>query len=132
MPGRTRSLTLVQARRFVAEHAFTAPPPVPPGNVTNGVGIELEWFPLPRRAPDTLRAMVRGALPGGSSVTFEPGGQLELSGPRQPGIAAACSCMRADTAMVRGALAPYGIELEGIGLDPRGARPRVVDSARYR
>jgi glutamate--cysteine ligase len=125
MPALSRSLTLDAVREFVDEQLFE-----PTG--TGNVGIELEWFPLPRKSPSELRAVLPDPLPGASAVTFEPGGQLELSGPPQPGIAAACEPMRADTRAVRAALGAHGIELEGIGLDPRGARPRVVEAPRYR
>jgi glutamate--cysteine ligase len=125
MPAPTRSLTLDAVHQFIEERIFS-----PAG--AGAVGIELEWFPPPRTTPDRLRALLPDPLPGGSAVTFEPGGQLELSGPPQRGIANACTRMRADTAAARTALAMHGIELEGIGLDPRGARPRVIDSTRYR
>ena len=125
VPAPQRSLTLDSVARFVAEGVFA---PTEPGTV----GIELEWFPLPRVAPTDLHALLPDPMPGGSVVTFEPGGQLELSGPNLPGIAPACSQMRLDTAAARAALATRGVELQGIGLDPRGARPRVVDSPRYR
>jgi glutamate--cysteine ligase len=125
MPAPTRSLTLDAVHEFVHERIFT------PGS-TGNVGIELEWFPPPRTPPSRLRELLPDPLPGASAVTFEPGGQLELSGPPGLGIADACTRMRADTAAARAALLAYGIELEGIGLDPRGARPRVVDAPRYR
>ena len=125
MPAPTRSLTLDAVHEFVHEQIFT------PGGA-GSVGIELEWFPPPRTAPDTLRDLLPSPLPGGSAVTFEPGGQLELSGPPRQGIADACTRMRGDTAAARAAFATHGIELEGIGLDPRGAWPRVVDAPRYR
>ena len=125
MPAPTRSLTLDAVNQFIDEQVFA-----PAGAGT--VGIELEWFPPPRSTPDSLRSLLPDPLPGGSAVTFEPGGQLELSGPPQQGIANACTRMRTDTAAARAALATHGIELEGIGLDPRGARPRVLDSPRYR
>ena len=40
--------------------------------------------------------------------------------------------MADDVAAARRALAAHGIDLVGIGLDPAGPRPRVVDAARYR
>ena len=74
MPAPTRSLTLDAVHEFVHERIFT------PGSAGN-VGIELEWFPPPRTSPARLRELLPDPLPGGSAVTFEPGGQLELSGP---------------------------------------------------
>jgi glutamate--cysteine ligase len=129
MPSPTRSLTVDDVRRFVDERVFT------PGWDAK-VGIELEWVTrsgkLTPPTPDAIRGMLPARLPGGSSITFEPGGQLELSGPPRHGIAAACHDMAADVHTVRHALAPHGIELVATGLDPLGPRPRVVDAPRYR
>ncbi len=125
MPAPTRSLTLDAVHEFVHDRIFA------PGDA-GSVGIELEWFPPPRTAPSRIRELLPDPLPGESLVTFEPGGQLELSGPPRRGIAEACARMRADTAAARAALRAHGIQLEGIGLDPRGARPRVIDAPRYR
>ena len=122
MPASTRSLTPDDVRRFVDERVFT------PGWDAK-VGIELEWVTRASGAtsptPDVILGLVPDALPGGSKITFEPGGQLELSGPPHAGIAAACHAMAADLQEVRHALAPSGIELTAIGLDPqRSAYPR--------
>jgi glutamate--cysteine ligase len=125
VPTAARSLTRRQLDDHIASRVFA------PGT-TSGVGIELEWFPLPSVPPHQLAAILPESLPGASRVTFEPGGQLELSGPRHDGPAAACAAMQADTTVTRRTLALHGVELEGIGVDPRGARPRVVDAPRYR
>jgi glutamate--cysteine ligase len=125
MPAPTRSLSPDAVQEFLHDQVFN------PGRAGH-VGIELEWFPPPRTAPAFLRELLPDPLPGASAVTFEPGGQLELSGPPARGIGAAIASMRADTAAARDALSDHGIELDGIGLDPRGARPRVVDAPRYR
>jgi glutamate--cysteine ligase len=129
MPSHTRCLEPADVRRFVDERVFT------PGWDAK-VGIELEWV---TRAPDeqllspsTIRSLLPHALPGGSSVTFEPGGQLELSGPPRHGIATACRDMAADLDAVRRALTPAGISLVATGLDSLGPRLRVVDAPRYR
>jgi glutamate--cysteine ligase len=129
MPSPTPSLTADDVRRFVDERVFT------PGWDAK-VGIELEWVTrgegVGATTPDAIRGMLPAKLPGGSSVTFEPGGQLELSGPPRHGIAAACHDMAADVRVVRDTLAPRGIELVATGLDPLGPRRRVVDAPRYR
>lgn len=129
MPAPTRSLTPDDVRRFVDERVFTP-------RWDAKVGIELEWVTratgLTPCTPDAIRALLPDALPGGSAITFEPGGQLELSGPPRNGIAAACHDMASDLDVVRNALAPHGIELVATGLDPHGPRPRVVDAPRYR
>jgi glutamate--cysteine ligase len=129
MPTHTRSLTPDDVRAFVDERVFT------PGWDAK-VGIELEWVTRANGStpptPDVVRGLLPDALPGASRITFEPGGQLELSGPPRSGIAAACHDMATDMHVVRSALAPHGIELVATGLDPNGARPRVVDAPRYR
>ena len=136
MPAPNRCITTRDVRRFVDEHIFSTPPPAPAGSRTAGrVGIELEWVTrvegvVPFPAVSDLRATVRD-LPGGSRITFEPGGQLELSGPALPDIAAAVRAMTDDVAAARRAFAAHGVDLVGIGLDPTGLRPRVVDADRY-
>ncbi len=100
------------------------------------MGIELEWVTrVPADAVTSAPAAIGatlGTLPGGSRISYEPGGQLELSGPASPGVGAAVRAMTADVAVARDAAADCGIELVGIGLDPSGLRDRVVDAERYR
>ncbi len=134
MPSPTPTLTVHDVRRFVDEHVFESPTG---GGAEGRVGIELEWIPVPRDgttapAPEALAVLLPSALPGGSRVTFEPGGQIELSGPAGRTLAEACTAMRADTAAVRAALDRAGIDLVGVGVDSRGESPRVLDAPRYR
>ena len=134
MPAPTRSLSLADVRRFVDEEVFTSRE----GPPTDGrVGIELEWIVVSRHhdgvpAPAQLVTLLPTELPGGSRVTFEPGGQLELSGPVAPTLRDACQAMRADTAAVRRAFGPHDLDLVGAGVDTRGDVPRVLDEPRYR
>lgn len=129
MPSPTRTITTRDVRRYVDEHVFAA-------HRGRRVGIELEWVtrvptgePLP--SPATLRRLLDGALRGSSRLTFEPGGQLELSGPAETGVASATAGVAADVDAARAALESHGIELVGIGLDPGGLRERVVEEPRY-
>ncbi|WP_347176914.1 ergothioneine biosynthesis glutamate--cysteine ligase EgtA [Parafrankia sp. EAN1pec] len=69
-------------------------------------------------------------LPGGSRLTFEPGGQLELSGPPLD-LTAAVDAMRADLALVRGALARRRLGLVGMGVDPLRTPVRHTTASRY-
>ncbi len=74
-----------------------------------------------------------GPLPGGSRVTFEPGGQVEVSSPPRTGPAQACAVTSADMAVVDPAIRRLGLDLVGIGLRPLETRRRpVVDHPRYR
>lgn len=134
MPAPTRSLSLADVRRFVDEEVFASREGPPTGG---RVGIELEWIVVPRThgvvpEPAHVVTLLPSALPGGSRVTFEPGGQLELSGPVAPSLRDACEAMRADTEAVRRALGPHDLELVGAGVDTRGDVPRVLDEPRYR
>jgi glutamate--cysteine ligase len=93
------------------------------------VGLELEAhlvdLDLPARRPtwaqvQHLLATVP-AMPSGSTVTAEPGGQLELSTPPAPTIAAAAAALQRDRAELGTALASTGFGAASIGTDP--ARP---------
>ncbi|REE98885.1 ergothioneine biosynthesis glutamate--cysteine ligase EgtA [Thermomonospora umbrina] len=107
----------------------------PPGKV----GAETEWFVVDRNDPrahvsiERVRAAVDGAvpLPGGSSITYEPGGQLELSSVAYPGLMDLHRALSADLACVRARLALDGLALSGRGVDPvRGPRFQA-DHPRY-
>ncbi|MBW8484393.1 ergothioneine biosynthesis glutamate--cysteine ligase EgtA [Actinomadura parmotrematis] len=94
----------------------------PPG----AVGAETEWFVTRRGDPSAhvpaarVRALVEnaGPPPAGSAVTYEPGGQLELSSVPFPDLAGVHRGLGADIAHVRAALAPAGLDLAGHGVDP--------------
>ncbi|MBW3579411.1 MAG: ergothioneine biosynthesis glutamate--cysteine ligase EgtA [Actinobacteria bacterium] len=132
MPSTTRCLRPTDVEPFVREHCF---PPAEGGLV----GIELEQLTVPRRRElgvvdhESLRAACKrlGTLPGGSTITFEPGGQLEVSSPPRPGSSAACAVAAADLAVVSRALADVDVRLVAVGLDPRGCGPRLLTAARY-
>jgi glutamate--cysteine ligase len=103
------------------------------------VGAETEWFVVDRRDPARhvpvwrLRAVLEaaGPPPRGSRITYEPGGQLELSSLPLPGIAAAHAALAEDVAHVGRHLAREGLALDGRGTD---ARPALfqLDEGRYR
>src|SRR4051812_36134783 len=91
------------------EHVVPPPRPAgPPGTV----GLELEFHLValarPVRRPEwrEVQALVAGlpAMPSGSSVTVEPGGQLELSTPPAAGVAPAVAALRLDRAVLRDSL----------------------------
>ncbi len=92
------------------------------------MGVELESFAVPSIHPDRLPAV---ALPAGSRLTFEPGGQVELSSPPQTTVAAACDHLSTDLAALREAFSPVGVTLVQSGLLPNPP-PRQMDSPRYR
>jgi glutamate--cysteine ligase len=104
------------------------------------VGLEIEahcYDPAePQRRPswdeitDVLESLP--AMPGGSSVTVEPGGAVELSGPPASGVTAAAQAMIEDQAVLRGAFAVAGLGLVALGADPLRPARRVNPGARYR
>ncbi|MCK9920551.1 ergothioneine biosynthesis glutamate--cysteine ligase EgtA [Frankia sp. AgPm24] len=74
--------------------------------------------------------LVGTVLPGGSRLTFEPGGQLELSGPPAT-LSAALAATAADLRLVRAALAQDGLALIGMGTDPLRAGICQTTASRY-
>lgn len=103
------------------------------------VGLEVEahcFDPAdPHRRPgwteiaDVLRALP--ALAGGSAVTVEPGGAVELSGPPVAGVVAAIEAMATDRAVLRSAFADAGLGLVLLGADPLRPPGRINPGARY-
>ena len=130
MPSSTPSLSRLDVAAHVASQVF-AP------SAGGRVGIELEWVTVPiaatpAPAPDEVRGALPDPLPGGSRVTFEPGGQLELSGPVGDDLATALAAMHADVAAVQRALGLLDLEIVGTGIDSSRKRERVLDAPRYR
>jgi glutamate--cysteine ligase len=127
-------LTIDDAERIVADHGFNAPDPPPPGP---RLGIEIEWHTVdlhdPRRlAPFRITEAAARAvrLPGRSRLTFEPGGQVELSSRPLPGFDAVDTIL-GDARALTIALKDAGVGLLGIGLLPGATRPRTLHSPRY-
>lgn len=121
----------VSAETFVARTCFKTGPP-------RAVGIELEWLlnhtddPDRPVAPADLEAVTQAAAGlRHSRLTFEPGGQVELSS--EPfGAAADCvDALRADLEGFRAGLAGSGLTLTGLGLDPWRRPRRTLDRPRY-
>ncbi|OBA58745.1 ergothioneine biosynthesis glutamate--cysteine ligase EgtA [Mycobacterium sp. 1100029.7] len=104
------------------------------------VGLEMEahcFDPAdPYRRPrwDEITGVIEqlSPLPGGSAVTVEPGGAIELSGPPSAGVAAAIGAMDKDQAVLRKAIGTAGLGLVFLGADPLRAPERVNPGARYR
>ena len=104
------------------------------------VGLEVEAHcfdltdPMRRPAWDELTDAIAGVppLPGGSAITVEPGGAVELSGPPMDGPVAAIAAMTADRAVLRAAFAQAGLGLVLVGADPLRPAKRVNPGDRYR
>jgi glutamate--cysteine ligase len=103
------------------------------------VGLEIEahcFDPAePHRRPtwdeitDVLQSLPE--MPGGSVVTVEPGGAVELSGPPVDGVTSAIEAMTIDQALLRKAFAAAGLGLVLLGADPLRPAKRVNPGARY-
>lgn len=132
MPARTRSLTLAHVHDHVRRHCFT--PGGPPGRV----GVELELLTMvagdhscrPDQA-DLFAVMGHATLPGGASLTVEPGGQIEISSRPHVGVGTAIAATAADLCALRATLDAAGIRTAALGLDPSRPNRRVVCSPRY-
>ncbi len=101
------------------------------------VGAELELLVADRTTPSARPPLARVAaavpepLPGGSLVTVEPGGQLELSSQPFAGPAAAVAALAADLAATVAALSADDLVLTGLGADPLRPPVRLVRTPRY-
>jgi glutamate--cysteine ligase len=103
-----------------------------------GLEVEAHCFDLadPMRRPgwaeltDTIAGIP--TLPGGSAITVEPGGAVELSGPPLDEPVAAIAAMTADRAVLRTAFAQAGLGLVLLGADPLRRAKRVNPGDRYR
>ncbi|OSC40213.1 ergothioneine biosynthesis glutamate--cysteine ligase EgtA [Mycobacterium decipiens] len=104
------------------------------------VGLELEAHcfdpadPYRRPSWDEITEVLEwlSPLPGGSVVSVEPGGAVELSGPPTDDVLAAIGAMTRDQKVLRSALADAGLGLAFLGADPLRPPVRVNPGARYR
>jgi glutamate--cysteine ligase len=103
-----------------------------------GLEVEAHCFDLadPMRRPEwaELSDVIAGIppLPGGSAITVEPGGAVELSGPPMDLPMAAIAAMTADRAVLRSEFAQAGLGLVLLGADPLRPAKRVNPGDRYR
>jgi glutamate--cysteine ligase len=131
------------AEAFVASTCFKTGPP-------RLLGVELEWFvhdtrnpriplttdrlaaALGPHAPATLAAG-RPALPlpGGSAVTVEPGGQVEISSPPADTLSDCLALASDDLAALAARLRPGHLVLQGTGVDRHRPPNRLLTLPRY-
>ncbi|MGA8519343.1 MAG: glutamate-cysteine ligase family protein, partial [Pseudonocardiaceae bacterium] len=140
-PTLLRSRT--EAEVYVASVCFKHGPP-------KLLGAELEWVVQhsgnphrllqARHLADALGAHVPSSLvpdspqtplPYGSTVTVEPGGQLEISSPPRASLTELIATVEGDTAALTDLLDPAGLALTGSGSDPHRPSRRLVDIPRY-
>jgi glutamate--cysteine ligase len=102
-----------------------------------GLEVEAHCYDLatPRRRPgwDEICEVIDAlpVLPGGSALSVEPGGAVELSGPPLDGAAPAIEAMIADRALLRSAFAHAGLGLVLLGTDPLRPARRINPGLRY-
>lgn len=129
---RVRLRTYAAVRGYVERVCFKTGPP-------GLVGTELEWLVVSPDDPTApvpislLRSLLdaAGSPPHGSSVTYEPGGQLELSSPAYRGSTACWRALEADVAHVRRALGEAGLAPLPTALDPYRPPRRQLRLPRY-
>jgi glutamate--cysteine ligase len=124
MPTKTQQLGLAEARALIADCGFGGAKRLPAGPT---VGVELESFTEPVIHPDRLP---RPSLTAGSRLSFEPGGQVELSSQPALSVGAACTALATDLEIVARALAPLGVRLVQAGMAPAPG-DRLIDEPRY-
>lgn len=145
MPAPHRTLTTELVGTHVRDHVFDVvarpgaeEPGAPRHAPRHGVGIELEWLTAHREGFARLTLEQAGALladltplPGGSRLSVEPGGQLELSSVRFTSVSAALGAVATDLFVVDQACAQRGIDLVALGADPVRQPERIVTAPRY-
>ncbi|MFI1963342.1 glutamate-cysteine ligase family protein [Streptomyces pathocidini] len=127
-----RAISEAEAWAHVQAICFKTGPP-------RRLGVELEFLvrdahapsrPLDRDRHSAAVADLR-SLPLRSPLTFEPGGQLELSPPPAPSLTACVAEAEADLDLVRATLRAHDLTLVGHGCDPYNLPVRFLDQPRY-
>ena len=133
-----------EAEAYVASVCFKHGPP-------RLLGVELEWL-LERRsdphAPVDVEQLLKALgdhtpttldpaspalpLPAGSTVTLEPGGQVELASPPLPDLSSLLRTARADAGVLHRMLAAAGLQAQPRAADPVRPPVRILDVPRYR
>jgi glutamate--cysteine ligase len=133
----------VEAEAYVASVCFKHGPP-------RLIGVELEWTvhhvdDPPRQLSAELLSKALGpyapqtlnpesphlALPGGSPLSMEPGGQVEISALPKDSLAGLYATVAADTAYLSDLLAAHGLSLGSSAIDPHRPPQRLLDTPRY-
>ncbi|MEU6477487.1 ergothioneine biosynthesis glutamate--cysteine ligase EgtA [Streptomyces sp. NPDC047017] len=126
------AVTEAGAEALVSGICFKTGPP-------RTLGVETEWLVHELRTPrlpvtperlEAAYAALR-AVPLGSALTVEPGGQLELSSPPAASLTECVSTVSADLDAVRAVLAGQGLCLVGAGHDPWHTPGRFLRERRY-
>lgn len=112
-----------ELRRSV-ELLFESPSP-PESECAGAVGVEIEQIPVapggrppPADSVDTLTELAAGLSARGGRFTFEPGGQVEYSGPVRTDASSAIDDITDIVTALADAASANGIELRSRGLAP--------------
>lgn len=135
MPSSRRTLTTAHVREL-AERCFSPPEGAPPGEQ---IGLELEWHTIAAGRPGERldlgalsdAATSAGPLPAGGTISFEPGGQLELNTAPVVGLEEVCTAAHRDAAELSRRMERVGVGLVPIGLDAGRPPHRVLHTGRY-
>ncbi|MFC9624529.1 ergothioneine biosynthesis glutamate--cysteine ligase EgtA [Streptomyces sp. NPDC056930] len=131
-PGQAPPLVEDEAEDLLRCICFKTGPP-------RTVGVELEWLihhrdqprvPVPHHRLDAAADILR-ALPLSAALTFEPGGQLELSSRPAGSLMACIDATAADLTAVRDALDRVDLAPVGLGVDPWHPPRRLLHEPRY-
>jgi glutamate--cysteine ligase len=125
VPSKTRQLGLPDARTLIVDCGFGGNGDTP---FKPSIGVELESFTVPVSDPARLP---RPPLPAGSRLSFEPGGQVEISSLPANTVAEACDAISTDLTALSEAFSQLGVQLIQRGLSTRPPH-RLVDGPRYR
>jgi glutamate--cysteine ligase len=134
---------VAEAEGYIASICFKTGPPAL-------IGAELEWTVHDRHAPAApldparLRRALgphapptlvpdspHQALPGGSLVTVEPGGQVEISSAPTARLTTLRDTIDGDIARLAHLLDTAGLQLGDSGIDPHRPPRRLLDTPRY-
>jgi glutamate--cysteine ligase len=128
-----RPLSESEAEVYVASVCFKTGPP-------GAAGVEVERLvhdvldpriPVPVARVKAAMAEMEGRLPGGGVVSFEPGGQLEVSSACAPTLPTLFEATRADLAAVGTRLSNAGLCFGSLALDPGRPAVRSLEHPRY-
>jgi glutamate--cysteine ligase len=100
-------------------------------------GLELEWLvhrrddPTARPGAADIAHLESHALPAGGRITFEPGGQVELSTAPADSVVEAMRAAEIDAAALHSRMDAAGFACQSVALDDRRPPYRVLQRPRY-
>ncbi len=108
---------------WVVQHSGNPHLPLHPGHLADALG--------PYAPPSLVPDSPQRTLPHGSTVTVEPGGQLEISSPPMGTLTELVTTVDGDAAALVDLLRPAGLVLTGRASDPHRPPVRILHVPRY-